>query len=688
MESLKQALYESKKSGRKGYKSAKQLLSQFDNQVVSIQYELETLKESATNNVDSNSISENELSKELREMNNEFSEASNRIRMGLSELKKEKSDFNIVLFGRTMAGKSTLMEILTQGDGDSIGKGAQRTTRDVRKYSWNNLTVVDVPGIAAFGGSEDDDIAFEAAKRADLIIFLITDDAPSPEEARGFAKIRALGKNVIILLNIKMNIGGVPNDLILNKKLSKRFSEEHVQKIVEQFKDFGSKLTFQDWDSIPVVPVHLNLKYEGERFQNSSWIKMSNFGELEKLIINQVKQFGRSYRYLNYLDAVEAPLTDIFERLWFNSYSHHEQSQKIDSKNNEIRHWQRVFEKNARDKITNNIKKSLAVVRHQIPDFAEDNYQNKKVSAEFKKLLEKTDLELSIKSAIEGIKSEFEKNIAQFNDELIEELDFINEDIELSNIKIKKVWDLRKASGWISITLEAGAVVASIITGVAAIAVVATGIVGVFQLVKNWIFKPSTKQKEKVRKKLEGELFTEIDKIEKKSIENAYKIVRKQLINGYLLPLVHDFNSLSQTLENLSKLENTFCINLSDSCSTKNRDYLLEIGVLNSQNFYLVEKAQRAPGYGTILKVKDKDVGRLENEISRMTNEPAYVVDSQQSISEVMSTLFVNYYVKYIGGNIYEVVEKFNCDDQFVAKKKLAEQLEKIHIIEGDMVNG
>jgi hypothetical protein len=327
-------------------------------------------------------------------------------------------------------------------------------------------------------------------------------------------------------------------------------------------------------------------------------------------------------------------------------------------------------------------------VRHQIPDFAEDNYQNKKVSAEFKKLLEKTDLELSIKSAIEGIKSEFEKNIAQFNDELIEELDFINEDIELSNIKIKKVWDLRKASGWISITLEAGAVVASIITGVAAIAVVATGIVGVFQLVKNWIFKPSTKQKEKVRKKLEGELFTEIDKIEKKSIENAYKIVRKQLINGYLLPLVHDFNSLSQTLENLSKLENTFCINLSDSCSTKNRDYLLEIGVLNSQNFYLVEKAQRAPGYGTILKVKDKDVGRLENEISRMTNEPAYVVDSQQSISEVMSTLFVNYYVKYIGGNIYEVVEKFNCDDQFVAKKKLAEQLEKIHIIEGDMVNG
>ena len=31
--------------------------------------------------------------------------------------------FNITLFGRTMTGKSTLKEILTEGDGSSIGKG-------------------------------------------------------------------------------------------------------------------------------------------------------------------------------------------------------------------------------------------------------------------------------------------------------------------------------------------------------------------------------------------------------------------------------------------------------------------------------------------------------------------------------------------------------------------------------------
>ena len=58
--------------------------------------------------------------------------------------------FTVTLFGRTTAGKSTLMSILTNGDGSQIGRGAQRTTRDVRAYDYNGLKVVDVPGIAAF----------------------------------------------------------------------------------------------------------------------------------------------------------------------------------------------------------------------------------------------------------------------------------------------------------------------------------------------------------------------------------------------------------------------------------------------------------------------------------------------------------------------------------------------------------
>lgn len=76
-----------------------------------------------------------------------------------------KKDFSITVFGRTMAGKSTLMEILTHGDGKSIGNGKQRFTRDVRTYRYKKLQITDVPGVAAFEGKEDEDIAFNAAKK-------------------------------------------------------------------------------------------------------------------------------------------------------------------------------------------------------------------------------------------------------------------------------------------------------------------------------------------------------------------------------------------------------------------------------------------------------------------------------------------------------------------------------------------
>ena len=66
-------------------------------------------------------------------------------------LHDRQKDFTLIVYGRTMAGKSTLMEILTHGDGKSIGKGAQRTTLDVRAYRWKGLKIFDVPGICSFG---------------------------------------------------------------------------------------------------------------------------------------------------------------------------------------------------------------------------------------------------------------------------------------------------------------------------------------------------------------------------------------------------------------------------------------------------------------------------------------------------------------------------------------------------------
>ena len=123
---------------------------------------------------------EHEVFEKFQQFGSDLDAWQEESRERLEEARRGMDDFSIALFGRTIAGKSTLMEILTDGDGASIGKGAQRTTRDVRSYHWRGLKVTDVPGISAFEGAEDERSAFDAAKNADLVLFLITDDAPQP----------------------------------------------------------------------------------------------------------------------------------------------------------------------------------------------------------------------------------------------------------------------------------------------------------------------------------------------------------------------------------------------------------------------------------------------------------------------------------------------------------------------------
>ena len=168
------------------------------------------------------------LQKQLDDIKESVKQLSYSFNEDLQTLQKNLSHFSITLFGRTMAGKSTLMEILTEGDGSSIGKGAQRTTRDIRKYTWNGLEITDVPGIGAFEGEDDEKLAFESAKTADLILFLITDDAPQQKEAECFSRIVNLGKPIICVMNVKSSISENKSLKLALRDVNNRFDMERL----------------------------------------------------------------------------------------------------------------------------------------------------------------------------------------------------------------------------------------------------------------------------------------------------------------------------------------------------------------------------------------------------------------------------------------------------------------------------
>lgn len=243
----------------------------------------------------------------------------------LDQYKDKLSHFTITVYGKTMAGKSTLMEVLREGNGSSIGKGAQRTTRDVREYIWKETGVkfVDVPGIGAAiaGGDKDERIAFEAAKCADLILFLITDDGPQKEEAQAFAKVKKLGKPMVCILNVKAS--GISKSIspkLRIRNVTKRMAEtadfENIRKQFYQYAiEFG-----QDWRDVPFLYVDLHSAWLSQQEKDTEMKKLlynlSRIKLLKQAIASKINQRGAFYQFKTPIDIVHHGLLKTSENVF------------------------------------------------------------------------------------------------------------------------------------------------------------------------------------------------------------------------------------------------------------------------------------------------------------------------------------------------------------------------------------
>ncbi|GAA1622748.1 GTPase domain-containing protein [Actinoplanes couchii] len=111
--------------------------------------------------------------------------------------------FRVVLMGRTMAGKSTLFEYLSAGDGARVGDGSQRFSRDscVRTAGGIGVEIVDTPGVGAMDGREDYEVAFGQVADADLILWVATTQATQEQTGQALERLADLGKPILVALN-------------------------------------------------------------------------------------------------------------------------------------------------------------------------------------------------------------------------------------------------------------------------------------------------------------------------------------------------------------------------------------------------------------------------------------------------------------------------------------------------------
>lgn len=422
-------------------------------------------------------LADEELIKKKKQGLASFMEMDKELKQDLSYLQKQQKEFSVLVFGRTMVGKSTLMEIMTHGSGASIGNGSQRTTLDVRDYHWQGMKIADVPGIASFDGREDDRLALEAAKAADLILFLISDDGVQQEEAKNLAELRRLGKPVLGIINVKLGITEQVRSLDMKRLRNKMAERERIETICNQFRQFAGNFQ-QDWGDLTFVPVHLKAAYLGQDKNPELW-EVSNFTEVEAYILSKVQQDGCFLRIKTFLDRVIIPLQGRMEMLYENSGSSLTEAFEYQKKCQELAEWNKIFVGDSQEKFDNLYKRLHNKLANAIAEFAEYNYDNEDAGEDWKEYLqEELKLEADCMSFLQERSNKCSRKRRELMDSLKTELTFAGVNVEFEDISMDSITDTQLLG-----TIAGGAL--ALVFPVAGIAVTLI----------NWLFGSSKEEK-------------------------------------------------------------------------------------------------------------------------------------------------------------------------------------------------
>ena len=376
-----------------------------------------------------------DLKKEIRTLEKFLDKGQKELKSSIELRKKEMDKFSITLFGKTMAGKSTMMEVLIHGTGDSIGNGTQRTTRDVRSYEWNGLRVNDVPGIGGFETEEDEKIAFEQAKKSDVIIFLLTDNAPGPEEAKFLSRIKDLGKPVLGLINIKVATNPIKR---LEKKLTERYKSKDISDIIKQFYEFGEKYG-KDWHNIYFTPVHLKCAFEAQHVNDkqlaAKYEELSRFSEVLEKIVEFIKIKGRILRYKTFVDISLNSMYLMNKEIINSRNKLHKNSSFIKNQCDEITKKKKIFIDSLNSDKAKEANRLSTEIQSKFSQFVNDNYEltGDKVNKKINNLINQMDINGRLNTFVENNNKKLFNILRSFELDMQRNYNFNKGDINTSN---------------------------------------------------------------------------------------------------------------------------------------------------------------------------------------------------------------------------------------------------------------
>lgn len=573
----------------------------------------------------------------------------------LETLKGDLEKFSITLFGRTMAGKSTLMEVLTEGDGSAIGMGAQRTTRDIRRYVWNGLAVTDVPGIGAFEGEEDTRLAFDAAKTADLIVFLLTDDAPQAVEAECFSQVKDLGKPVIVIMNVKVSIDAGKSRKLIERDMKRAFDYDRIEDIRKQFCKFAD-MYGQNWDSVPFVSVHLKSAYEAVKCEKNGdpdadfWREVSHIDELKSFICDKVRVRGKYIRVKTFADIIANPMIEALSELNGQSRMNEAQAKVISDKKNALAKRRDVFVKSSKKRIESFMMRLKTEFRMDIATFSEDHYNDKMADIAWGELVKNKKLEDRCRELLDDMETEVDSIIQEMLREMTSELKYVSVESLERNFLTPELVDAKRIASWTSLVLGSGGAIAAYI--LSAVGVSAAGpvgwiasAIGITGGISVLFIESRIDKMAKARANLEKELSNSVNS----TCDNIWLQLEKnldRLVDGKVDLVLRELTEIEKVINSLASTQDVLADSLRLELQSLNKTFTGKIASAvfgeETADGYMssIDTVSRIPGVCTMLALnetgsvdyefKDKLTELLSEEIrfvSASEETPVFVSD-------------------------------------------------------------